>query len=459
METTQVSRRSLLAGAAAGLVGASALGARTLEAAPFGGRLRHGDDPTVAGSWHPRFSRVRDAFAQNFAERGEVGASVCVIADGKTVVDLWGGTADVATGAAWQEDTLSQIWSSTKGATSLCAHILIDRGLLDLAAPVTTYWPEFGQNGKGATTVAMLLAHQAGVPAVRATLPAGAFFDWDFMTTTLAAEAPFWEPGTRNGYHALTFGFLVGELVRRVSGKSLGTFFRDEVAGPLGLDFFIGLPQSEEARVAPGILPDPPSPTDPISIFFTKAFGDPTSIPALSFFNTGGYTNPGESDSRAAHAAEIGASGGITNGRGLAQMYAPLAGMGRVSLLSDDARLRMARVASATGLDATGFIPTRFALGYVKSMDNRSQPPGQQDSVILGEEAFGHSGFGGSIGFADPRAGISFGYTMSKMGFGTALNPRGQALVDAVYESLGYASNASGSWAPDDRGARHRRRR
>src|SRR4029434_2799828 len=154
--------------------------------------------------------------------------------------------------------------------------------------------------------------------AVREPLPAGAFYDWDLMTARLAAEAPFWEPGTRNGYHALTFGFLVGELVRRVSGKSLGAFFRDEVATPLGLDFFIGLPESEEARVAPGILPDPPSPTDPISIFFTKAFGAPPPIPALSSFNTGGYTNPGESDSRAAHAAEIGASGGITNGRGLA---------------------------------------------------------------------------------------------------------------------------------------------
>jgi CubicO group peptidase (beta-lactamase class C family) len=461
---TLVSRRRLLVGAAAGLASSPWLGTRVQAGEPttgsFGAALRRSTDPTVSGSWHPKLEGVRDEFARNFAERGEVGASLCVIIDGKTVVDLWGGTADVTTGALWQEDTLSQIWSSTKGATALCAHILVDRGLLDLASPVVRYWPEFGQNGKAATTVAMLLAHQAGVPALREPLPAGAFYDWNFMVSALAAEAPFWEPGTRNGYHALTFGFLVGELVRRVSGKSLGTFFRDEVATPLGLEFWIGLPETEEARVAPSIFPDPPGPGEPLSIFFLKALTEPTSIPALAFFNTGGYTNPGESDSRAAHAAEIGASGAITNGRGLAQMYASLADMrGITSLVSDDGRRRMARVASATGEDATGLIPTRFALGYVKSMDNRSQPPGQQDSVILGEEAFGHSGFGGSIGFADPRAGLSFGYTMNKMGFGTALNARGQALVDAVYESLGYASNASGSWATAEVRPAWRRRR
>jgi CubicO group peptidase (beta-lactamase class C family) len=458
-----VSRRRFLLGTAAGVASAPLIAAQVGAATPtpswFGGALRRSDDPAVGGTFHPRFQGVADEFSRNFAERGEVGASLCVIADGKTVVDLWGGIAKKDTGAAWQEDTLSQIWSSTKGATSLCAHILIDRKLLDLVAPVTTYWPEYGQNGKGGTTVAMMLAHQAGLPALREKVPAGAFYDWEYMTTALAAEAPFWEPGTRNGYHALTFGFLVGELVRRVSGKSLGAFFRDEVATPLGLDFWIGLPESEEPRVAPNLFPGAPPPGEALSIFLLKAITEPTSIPALSFFNTGGYTDPGESDTRAAHAAEIGASGGITNGRGLAQMYAPLAGMGRTQLLSDDARRRMARVASATGQDATGFIPTRFALGYVKSMDNRAQPPGQQDSVILGEAAFGHSGFGGSIGFADPEAGFSLGYTMNQMGLGTALNPRGQALVDAVYAALGYESNASGSWASGvRRRGRHGRR-
>jgi CubicO group peptidase (beta-lactamase class C family) len=449
-------------GAAAGLASCPLLSARAmarpLGGHAFGGRpLRRSDEAGVSGTWHPKFDRVREEFVRNFAERGEVGASVSVIVDGRTVVDLWGGLARPDTGEPWQPDTLVQVWSSTKGATSLCAHILIDRGLLDLDAPVVRYWPEFGQNGKAATTVAMLMSHQAGVPAIREPLPQGAFYDWQLMTTALAAEAPFWEPGTRNGYHALTFGFLVGELVRRVSGKSLGTVFRDEVAAPLGLDFWIGLPESEEPRVAPTISPDLGT-GEPLSIFLLKALTETTSIPALAFFNSGGYiTSPGESDSRAAHAAEIGASGGITNARALARMYAPLAGIGGVELLGRDALARMARVHSATGEDASAFIPTRFSLGYVKSIDNRRQPPGKQDSVILSEEAFGHSGFGGSIGFADPRAGFSFGYTMNKMGLGTGINARGQSLVDAVYASLGYTSNASGSWALGSDEARPRR--
>ena len=306
----------------------------------------------------------------------------------------------------------------------------------------------------------MLLSHQAGLPAVRTRLPKGAFYDWEFMVGTLAAEAPFWEPGTRNGYHALTFGFLVGEVVRRVSGRSLGTFFRDEVATPLGLDFWIGLPESEEARVAPTINPPDLFGEEALrSPFWMKALTEAGSIPNLIFFNTGNYTNgPGESDSRAAHAAEIGASGAITNARGLAHMYSSLAGGRRndIELVDADTLARMARVASSTGQDVTGIIPTRFSLGYVKSMDNRRQPPGMQDSVILSEAAFGHSGFGGSIGFAAPEAQMSFGYTMNQMGLGTALNPRGQSLIDAAYQSLGYPSNVSGSWVPP---AAKRRRR
>jgi len=437
-----VTRRGVLKGVAAGLAGVPLLGTRAM-AEPFGRHLLRSRDAGIGGGWHPKFHRVHEEFLRNFAERGEVGASVCVILGNRVVVDLWGGTARPATGDPWEQDTLVHVWSSTKGATSLCAHLLIDRGLLDQDAPVTRYWPEYGQNGKAGTTVAMLMSHQAGLPAVRETLPTGAFYDWQFMVDTLAAEAPFWEPGTRNGYHALTFGFLVGELVRRVSGKSLGTFFRDEVATPLGLDFWIGLPEEDEARVAPTIAPGLPGPGETLSIFLLKALTDPTSIPALAFFNSGGYiATPGESDSRAAHATEIGATGGITNARGLARMYAGVAG-----LVGADTLVRMGRVHSATGQDATAFIPTRFSLGYVKSIDNRRQPPGMTDSIVLSEDAFGHSGFGGSIGFVDPRAGFAFGYAMNRMGQGTGINERGQSLVDAVYETLGYASNASGSWA------------
>ena len=450
-----VSRRRVLAGAAAGLLGSSWLGSGARVEASAGAALMvepPSRDSGVSGTWHPRFAAVRQEFVRNFRDRGEVGAAVCVIVDGQTVVDLWGGTARPDTGEPWDENTLTQIWSSTKGATSLCAHILASRGLLDLDAPVVTYWPEFGQSGKAGVTVRMLMSHQAGLPAVRSPLPQGAFYDWDLMVDRLAAEEPFWEPGTRNGYHALTFGFLVGELVRRISGRSLGTFFREEVASPLGLDFWIGLPEEEEPRVAPSIPAGLPGPGETISVFLLKALTEPTSIPALAFFNSGGYTNPGESDTRAAHAAEIGASGGITNARGLAHMYAALTGAsGRGGLVSSDELARMGRVASATGQDATAFLPTRFSLGFVKSIDNRLQPPGLQDSVIMSEDAFGHSGFGGSIGFVDPEARMSFGYVMNRMGQGTGINERGQSLVDAVYRSLDYSSNASGSWVPDSR--------
>ncbi|HXM54719.1 MAG TPA: serine hydrolase domain-containing protein [Candidatus Dormibacteraeota bacterium] len=398
---------------------------------------------TVDGSCDQRFGLVREEFERSFAERGEVGASVCVTVEGRTVVDLWGGVADTASGRPWQRDTLTHVWSNTKGATALCLHVLIDRGEVALDAPVSRYWPEFAAAGKDGVTVRQLLAHQAGLAAVRKPLPAGALYDWELMTTSLAAETPFWEPGTRNGYHALTFGFLVGELVRRVSGHSLGTFFRAEVATPLGIDFWIGLPEQDEERVAP-VVPPAPDPAT-FSAFERLAFGDPTSLPGLIFTNSGGYMMPGECDTRAAHVAEMGAVGGLTNGRGLAGMYAPLANGGG-PLVSETAVGRMGAVASATSVDATLLAPTRFALGFVKSIDNRALPL-VNGSVILSEPAFGHTGMGGSIGFCDPVARLSFGYAMNVMGAGMGLNERGQRLVDAMYRSLGYQGTESGAWA------------
>ena len=196
----------------------------------------------VQGSCDAQFQAVRGEFERNFQERGEIGASVCVVLGGQIVVNLWGGTARCDTGTPWTEETVSLIFSSTKGATALCAHILASRGLLDLDAPVAEYWREFAQARRD--PVKMLLNHQAGLPALRGTLSRGAFYDWDFMVATLEKEEPFWQPGTRTGYHGFTFGWLVGEVVRRVSGKSLGTFFQDEVARPLGIDFWIGLPET-----------------------------------------------------------------------------------------------------------------------------------------------------------------------------------------------------------------------
>jgi CubicO group peptidase (beta-lactamase class C family) len=449
-----VTRRGLLGGAAAaaGALGLPLLRVREAEAAELdpswtGGGLRQETSGTIAGIYHPSFKRVRDEFLRNFSERGEVGASVCVMLGAYPVVDLWGGLANPVANTPWKKDTLVHVWSCTKGVTALCAHLLATRGQLDLDAPVVQYWPEFGQQGKEGTTVEMLMSHKAGVPAIREPLPAGALYDWDFMVETLAAEAPFWTPGTRHGYHALTFGFLVGELVRRISGRPLDVFFRDEIAGPLGLDFWLTLPASEDARVAPSIPADLPGPGDPLPNWLLLALTDPTSIPALIFFNNGGYLIPGEADTRTAREAVIGATGGITNARGLARLYSELARprlAWRPSLVNEASMVRMSRPISC-GFDQFGQIPSRFACGYIKGMDNRRGTPGNQDSGLLSEDAFGHSGFGGSIGFADPRAGLSFGYAMNRQGPGTLLNPRGQSLVDAAYRSLGF-SEQGGSW-------------
>lgn len=403
----------------------------------------------VQGRCEPGFERVLEAFVENFEAREEVGASVCITVGGKTQVDLWGGFRTPGPDAApWTSDTLSVVFSCTKAATALCAHRLIDRGELDLHSPVARYWPEFAANGKAEVTVAMMLNHSAGVPALREPVKKGGFTDWQYMVDRLAAEAPFWAPGTRNGYHMSTFGWTVGELVRRVSGRSLGTFFRDEIAAPLGLDFWIGLPDREHHRVAPMIpwVPDRKGPIAPFTRALQLGFksGEQT-LQLLALMNSGGH----RSDSPESWRAEIGGGGGITNGRGLAGMYTPLANggeQGGVRLLSPDHIVRMSEVSVATEVDATLLMPTRFGLGFMRSMDNRHRPAGHMETMILGRAAFGHAGAGGSMGFADPEAGLAFGYSMNRMGAGILLNDRGQALVDATYRALGYRTNAPGAW-------------
>jgi CubicO group peptidase (beta-lactamase class C family) len=405
----------------------------------------------LAGSVEPRFARVAAEFERNFRERDELGASVCVMLDGKPVVDLWGGTAREKTGEPWNADTLSVVWSSTKGAVSFCTHLLAARGELDIDAPVSDYWPEYAQNGKESTTVKMMLNHQSGVCAISEKLPPGAYADWDTMVRAIERQQPFFEPGTTHGYEALTYGWLLGEVIRRVTGKSLGTFFREAIAEPLGLDFWIGLPEREEARTARMILPEPD--LDNLSPFM-RAMMNPKSPQALALGNSGGYMDlnaDGERnfDMRAAHAAEIGAAGGLTNGRGLAGLYAPLAcggSLNGVNFVNADTIARMGAVSSASSRDFTLLAPMRFSLGFFKAMDNRRALPGTQDSLFVPEAAFGHPGYGGSIGFADPESGISFGYSMNRMGQGMLLNPRGQSLIDAVYLSLGYRSRESGNW-------------
>jgi len=400
---------------------------------------------TIEGTCDPRFRQVADEFERGFRERGEVGASVCVHHEGRVVVDLWGGIARLDTRTPWTRDTVSIVFSCTKGATALCAHVLASRGEIDIEAPVAEYWPEFAANGKADATVRMMLDHSVGLPACKTPVKPNGCYDWDYMVETLANEEPFWKPGIRNGYHMVNFGWTVGEIVRRVSGRSLGTFFREEIAEPLGLDFWIGLPEEHEPRVAP-ILQPLPEPGEPLSRFTQTVLMEPQSISSLSLLNTGGF----DPNSRAGHAAEIGGGGGISNARGLAGLYAPLANggsLGSVTLVDRKQLARMGEVSMATHEDATLLIPTRFALGFMKSMDNRKRARGDRDSVVLSSPAFGHVGAGGSIGFVDPREGLSFGYSMNKMGPSILLNPRGQALVDAAYRALGHASNESGVWA------------
>ena len=397
------------------------------------------------GRYDAAFEPVVDAFVHNFEAHGEVGASVSITLNGETVLDLWGGTKDPNAQTPWDEDTACVVFSSTKGAVALAAHTLVAAGELDLDAPVQRYWPEFATNGKETATVRMMLDHSVGVPAMREKLERNGCCDWGYMVERLEREEAFWKPGTRVGYHMANFGWTVGELVRRTAGQSLGTYFREAVAEPTGAECWIGLPEEEEHRVAPTI-PFKPVRGAELSAFVQALVSDAGSISSLAYYNQGGF-NP---NSRACRAAEIGGAGAVANGRGLARIYAPFACGGEHNgrrFVDADTLCAMGEVASATHEDATLLIPTRFGLGFMKSIDNRRELAVDRSSAILGGAAFGHVGAGGSIGFADPVARMSFGYTMNQMGPGILLNERGQSLVDAAYRSLDYVSNASGVWA------------
>ena len=395
------------------------------------------DGRTISGQCDPRFTEVLAEFRRNFEERKEVGASVAITHQGRTVVDLWGGMANPESGEAWGRDTISIVYSCTKGAAALCLHMLIDQGRVSCDTLVGDIWPEFASGGKEATTVGMMLTHTSPVPHVTEPIRKGGLADWDYMTARVAAEPAHWEPGTRQGYHGVTYAWTVGQIVRRVAGMSMSAFFRENVAVPLGLDFHIGLPESEEPRVAPMIAADPAE-VNFASAFFRKSTTQPGSLPNLFLTNQGGA----DFNSREIHAAEIGSANGITNARGLAGMYAPLANGGGV-LVSPDRVHRMGRVCAATQNDAVLCQPMRFAMGFMASTDNRATGG---DSLILGESAFGHVGMGGSVGFADPAHGMSMGYTMNRMGAGILVGPRGQSLIDAAYRAVGMTSDASGAW-------------
>jgi CubicO group peptidase (beta-lactamase class C family) len=385
----------------------------------------------IKGSCDGRFRRVKDAFAENFARGQEVGAAVAVMVDGEMVVDLWAGAADVAGNRPWERDTIVNVYSTTKGMTALCAHRLVDQGLLELDAPAAKYWPEFAQGGKEELPVRYLLSHRAGLPALADPLPKGSIYQWDTMTAALAAQEPWWEPGTKHGYHAMTYGWLVGEVVRRISGKTLGTFFREEIAEPLGLDFHIGLSSEHDARTAELIPPPPLRPGE--SSDLARILSDPQSMSFKAFVISPDDGEPGRVNSREWRGAEIPAANGHGNARALARVYGALAKGGElegVSVLSR-AAIDGAIVEQSSGTDAVLDRPNRIALGFWLTMPD----------VALGRSprSFGHGGMGGSLGFADPEAKVGFGYTMNlmQMRIGTELIDRRLApLIEAVFGSL-----------------------
>lgn len=373
----------------------------------------------LQGDCDPRFGAVRDAFAANWTDHDEVGASLSVIVGGETVVDLWGGHADAERSRAWQRDTIANVYSSTKGIAAAAAAMLVDRGTLDVERPVVDYWPEFAQAGKSEIKVRHLLTHEAGLAGVDEELPDGAVLDWDRMIAALERQAPIWTPGEAMGYHAITYGWLVGEVIRRIDGRTCGEFVRDEIAGPLGVDFFIGLPESEDLRTAdlipaPGAAPIGAAPPDNLA---ARALG--LAAPRLA----------GTVNSREWRAAELPAANGHGNGRSLATIYSALA-QGGGDLLARDAIEACGPTEHAAREDMVlGFL-VRRSLGFILSTAGGRYEWGPNPRT------FGHSGAGGSLGFADPDAEIGFGYVMNQMSAGLGADPRWKPMIDAVYASL-----------------------
>ena len=379
------------------------------------------------GECAPGFERVREAFAEGFAVRHELGAGVAVTLDGRPVVDLWAGFVDKAQSRPWFRDTLVNVYSTTKGWTAACAHRLVDEGKLDLDRPVAYYWPDFAQAGKERIAVRSLLDHRAGLPAIRANLPPEALFDWRAMTTALAGETPWWEPDTKHGYHPVTFGWLVGEVIRRVSGMTTGAYFRKAIAGPLGLDAHIGLAESDDARCSDlrHMRRDPAA----ASTLLEQIMEEPESMTARAFTNPITMVLPQTVTSRAWRGAELPAVNGHTTARSLARLYGALACDGEVDgvrVLSKESILR-ASTQHACGEDAVLGVSTRFGLGFMLSQPHAAFGPN--------EGAFGHPGAGGSIGFADPAARLGFGYVTNRLGNEILLDPRAEALIRAVYAS------------------------
>lgn len=382
----------------------------------------------IEGTCDPRFRQVKEVFAANFEKGLEVGAAVAVAIDGKFVIDMWAGHADKARTQPWKRDTLVNIYSTTKGLAAMCAHRLVDQGKLDLDAPVAKYWPEFAQAGKEKIPVRYLLSHRAGLPAIRRQLPPEALYNWNTMCHALAEEKPWWDPGTKHGYHAITYGWLVGEVIRRVSGKTPGAYFRDELVTPLGMDAFIGLPAENDARTAEIIPAPPPKPGEANA--FAELISNPESITAKAIMNPDNVVDPRVVNSRAWRGCELPSANGHATARSIARAYSALARGGEVDgyrVLTPQSIVRC-YTEQSYGMDEVLKVKTRIGLGFMLSQPEQPLGPNPR--------TFGHPGAGGSIGFADPDAKVGFAYVMNQMGGDPVVDQRAANLFDAMYSAL-----------------------
>lgn len=386
----------------------------------------------VHGRCEPAFASLRRALAATIESGCEVGAALAVYVGKQPVVDLWAGCKDAARMRPWDDETIVNLYSVGKAVTALCALRLVESGALDLDSPVSRYWPEFAQAGKKHIPVRYLLTHQAGLPAVFRLLPNGAELRWEVMTEALAAQEPWWKPGEGHGYHVNTYGFLVGEVVRRVTGKSLGTYLRDEIAGPAGVDFFIGVGPELDARCA-DVIPALPGPDAEQRRALLES--DLATFAGLSRMRLAAYRNPpnlsgqGIINTREWRAAEVPSTNGHGNARAVARLYSALATDGEldgVHILSPET-VEMAIAEQVYGEDLVLQRPTRFGLGFQLAMRERPLGPNPR--------SFGHFGAGGSLGFADPDAHVAFAYAMNQGREGWQ-HKHVRDLIDRVYEAL-----------------------
>lgn len=384
----------------------------------------------VNGTVAEGFEPVRDAFARNFEALGDRGAALAVYRDGRKVVDLWAGTKDVDGTEPWQHGTAQVVRSATKGVAAAVLLLLRQRGELDLDAPVAEYWPEFKARGKERVLVRHVLNHRAGLPVIDRPLTPEEALDPLRGPEAVAAQAPVWEPGTDHGYHALTYGWMLDELVRRVTGLGAGEWIAREIAGPLGAEFWLGLPAAEEAAGRTGRVGrvEAPEPSGALRArprrSVTEAYQDPDSLTRRAFAAITPFPDQNEPAYRA---SALPATNGIATADGLARIYAALIGEVDGVRLFDPATVELARAEESAGPDRVLVVNTRFGLGY---MLHGSASP------FLGAGSFGHPGRGGSLGFADPETGVAFGYVTNGFRKTVTADPRAQALVRAVRAAL-----------------------